>query len=215
MNKFRLNILSLTCFISFLVFWITFVITAVYAHCWTFEQFWFETYLSVTPYSWFLFLFILIALWWMSELVIFLLRKNFNLLSIAQLAMIFIFTLAMSAVFYNFEVYYQWTKKSAQVEELLFYKPYYIAPKVEPTVILINDRGIEIEVPRFGYEHWIKFRNQQTCDKGVDFTAMSNEQWNELYEKYEQLKRDTYEEAGLDYDNPMKYNSRHQESQRK
>lgn len=212
MKTLRLITLSTTCFISFLVFWLTFVVTVVWDFCWSFEQFWFETYLPATPYSWFAALFSIIAIWWFLEVFLLIFNKDFKLFSVSLLSVVLIFLLAVLAIFYNFNVYYKSTKGLAKVESLLLYEPP-VFETVQRTFIpatFLNKDGKEVEIPNFDYSHWLSFRNRMTCDKGIDFNMLNKNEWEGLYQKYDLLKREEFERLGLDYDDPAKYSREQQ-----
>ncbi len=210
MDKFRLITLSTTCFISFLIFWITFVVTVVWDHCWSFEQFWFETLLPATPYNWFLLLFIIIALWWLSETALVVINKSFNFFNVSTLSIVLIFLLVLSIVFYNFNIYYNITKGISDKKSLILIHYEEPTEQEEYTIKLINKDGDIVQKPSFDYDHWLNLRDARTCDLGVDFNSYDKKQWRKLKNQYELFIGSEYEKIGLDYDVPAKYSRKYE-----
>ena len=138
----RLTTLSLTCLTSFILFWIIFITTIMYSYCWSYIEFWFETYHPTTAYHWFIALFGLIGLWLVTELSISILQRSFSLLKVCLYTICSVFLILMAVFFINFKIHYDITQNKATPHDLLmksrYFEEYLANPLSLPRVEIIK-----------------------------------------------------------------------------
>lgn len=199
-QNLRLATLNLTCFVSFIIFWIIFITTIMYSYCWTYIEFWFETKLPTTPYRWFVSLFGFIGLWLGIELLVSILNRNFTSYKVWQYIICSLFISLMTIFFINFKIHYDITQNKATPHDLLMKSRYfeeYLAnplrlPRVEVIKIEFADGRSFPEVQK-----WQDYLYQQTCEKRIDITNLSKEQRQKLWTDYQLYIDTAYEKAGF------------------
>jgi len=178
----RLQILSLSCFICLLLYWFVNLIVTVPRYCWGLQDFWLNKETIMSPFLAFNLLFLILLLWALIEIKVLISSSGSKKVKASILLIVFISLGLITAVQYTF-----W--QTIQIlEGNLEFDDYWYKAVGNHQVYKEND---ENPMPR-----WKEFVFDQRCNNGLELHNISEDEYTELRNKYDQLLDQSYNNRG-------------------
>lgn len=181
-DYYRLTVLTLSCFISYLCYWLFCIVVVIYSPliCVSFQDYWLANVGFGSPFFLFLLVFVLLSLWALLESFIVLLSRKQVLLKGGILIIVFAFLTCFYAGHYTLWQAMGVIRGDIQFADYLF--------KTKGLENAIKSRKLSRRYP-----DWNQFIYEERCEKGLNILSMTEEEKGILFEKYRRLIENSFQ----------------------
>ena len=170
----RIQLLSITCFVIFLLYWFVCIIVFFLRYCWKPQDFWLNTDVLLNPFWSFTVLFSTLSIWVIAELFVLIQRKGSKAFGISVLTILFLFF-----IFFWAGQFTLWQMLHILKGELTTNDYWYNVFGGRSRIAIVKDYLLPLS--------WSDFIYKERCGNGLDLYNMTENELRELSEKYDDI----------------------------